>query len=94
MNVFWMVEVLMVTLSVIAVSLAAAVTADAVSGRSRERGPDRVDAAVSPSASPVLNAWEVRRDRDWHRVATRAWTICILASVVAVAAVGVLIVVG
>ncbi|WP_016881510.1 MULTISPECIES: hypothetical protein [unclassified Rhodococcus (in: high G+C Gram-positive bacteria)] len=94
MNMFWMVEVLVAMLCVIAVSFAAAVTADAVSGRSRERVPDRAETAASPSESPVLTVEVVRRDRDWHRVAIRAWAICVTASALAVAAVGVLILVG
>ncbi|MFC9356544.1 hypothetical protein ACFTZB_08170 [Rhodococcus sp. NPDC057014] len=94
MNVFWMVEVLTVTLCVVAVSFAAAVTADVVSRRSRERVPDRAEAAASPSPARVLTDRVVRHDRDWHRVATRAWAICVLASVIAVAAVGLLIIVG
>ncbi|WP_016880234.1 MULTISPECIES: hypothetical protein [unclassified Rhodococcus (in: high G+C Gram-positive bacteria)] len=96
MSVFWMVEVLMVTLAVIGVSLAAAVTADAVSRRPRDtvREPDRAEVAGDSSASPVLTARAVRRDRDWHRVANRAWTVCIAASVIAVSAVGLLIIVG
>ena len=94
MNVFWMVEVLTATLCVIAVSFAAAVTADAVSRRSRERVPDRAETAASPSQARVLYARVVSRDRDWHRVAIRAWAICVLASVIAVAAVGLLVIVG
>lgn len=96
MTVFWMVEVLMVTLAVIGVSLAAAVTADAVSRRShdRVRVPARAEVAGDSPASPVLTARAVRRDRDWHRVAIRAWTMCIGASVIAVMAVGLLIIVG
>ncbi|WP_172650907.1 hypothetical protein [Rhodococcus opacus] len=102
MTVFWMVEALMVTLAVIGASLAAAVTADAVSrrptprprDRDRVRVSDRAEVAVDSSASPGLTARAVRRDRDWHRVANRAWVICIAASVIAVAAVGLLIIVG
>lgn len=95
MNVFWMVEVLMVALCVIAGSFAAAVTADAVSRRSRERVPDQLDTVVvSPAPTRVLPARPVSSGRDWHRVAIRAWTICVTASAVAVAAVGLLIIVG
>ncbi|WP_054247523.1 hypothetical protein [Rhodococcus opacus] len=94
MNMFWMVEVLAVTLCVVAVSFAAAVTADAVSGRSRERVPERAEAAEHAAESRVLTARAVSTDRDWHRVAIRAWAICAIASVIAVAAVGVLIVAG
>jgi hypothetical protein len=94
MNVFWMVEVLVVTLCVIAVSFAAAVTADAVSRRSRERVPDRAETAAIQSQARVLTARAVSRDRDWHRVAIRAWATCVLASVITVAAVGLLVIVG
>jgi hypothetical protein len=94
MNMFWMVEVLMVTLCVIAVSLAAAMTADAVSRRSRKRVPDGAPTAASPSESQMLTIDVVRRERDWHRVALRAWAVCVTASALAVAVVGVLIVVG
>ncbi|MFF2113626.1 hypothetical protein [Rhodococcus koreensis] len=93
MRVFW-VEVLEATLGVIAVRFAAAVTADVVSRRSRERVPDRADTAASPSQARVLTARVVSRDRDWHRAPIRAWAICILVSVIAVAAVGLLIIVG
>jgi len=94
MNMFWMVEVLVATLCVIAASFAAAVTADAVSRRSHARVPDRADTAASPSPTGVLTARTARRERDWHRVAIRAWAICVIASVIAVAAVGLLIIVG
>ncbi len=76
----------------IAVSFAAAVTADVVSRRSRERVPARAEVAVDSPASPGLTTRAVRRERDWHRIAIRAWTICVAASAVAVAAVGMLIV--
>lgn len=94
MNMFWMVEVLVATLCVIAVSFAAAVTADAVSGRSRERLPDLAETAEPAAESRVLTARPVSRDPDWHRVAIRAWAICVTASAVAVAVVGVLVIVG
>jgi hypothetical protein len=69
-------------------------TADVVSRRSREGVPNRADTAASPSQARVLTALLVRRDRDWHRAPIRAWAICVLASVIAVAAVGLLIIVG
>ena len=81
MDVFWVVEVLMVTLGVVAVSFAAAVTAEAVSRRFRERVPGRAPTVANSSKSPTLTIGVVRRERDWHRVATRAWTICVAASV-------------
>ncbi|PQP10529.1 hypothetical protein [Rhodococcus opacus] len=92
MNMFWMVEVLVATLCAIAASFAAAVTADAVSRRSHARVPDRADTGASPS--PMLTARTARRERHWHRVAIRAWAICGIASVIAVASVGLLIIVG
>ena len=94
MNMFWMVEVLVATLCVVVVSLFAAVTADAVSRRSREPVPNRTEPAASSARARVLTVEAVRRDRDWHRVAMRAWVICVLASAVAVSAVGVLIIMG
>jgi hypothetical protein len=94
MNMFWMVEVLGATLCVVAVSFAAAVAADAVSGRSRDCEPDRAETAGSHSESRVLTIEASRRERDWHRVAIRAWVICVAASVIAVTFVGVLIIVG
>lgn len=92
MDMFWIVEVLVATLCVIAAAFVAAVTADAVSRHSRERVPDRADTAASPPRAQMLTVRQ-GRDRDWYRVAIRAWAICVIASAVAVAAVGLSIIV-
>ncbi|MFD9663472.1 hypothetical protein ACFWAY_17890 [Rhodococcus sp. NPDC059968] len=91
MNMFWMVAVLAATLIVVAASFAAAVTADAAS---RKQMPERADQAASDPQSRVLTAASVHVGRDWHRVAIRAWTICVAASLSAVAFIGMLIIVG
>jgi hypothetical protein len=89
---FWIVEVLVATLCVIAAAFVAAVTADAVSRHSRERVPDRADTAASP---PRANAHRPARPGSGPApVAIRAWAICVIASAVAVAAVGLSIIVG
>lgn len=93
MNVFWMVTALVVTLLVIAVSFAAALTADARFRRSR-RLLAAGRAAGSESGPQVLTAEAVPDGRDWPRVATAAWAICVAASVIAMTFVGVLIIVG
>jgi len=93
MNMVWMIAALGAALGVVAVSFAAAVTADAVSGRSRGRGLERPE-ATAPAQSRVLTVETDRRERDWHRVAIRAWATCVVASVIAVAVVGVLIALG
>ncbi|KAF0964710.1 hypothetical protein [Rhodococcus sp. T7] len=92
MDMFWIVEVLVATLCVIAAAFVSAVTADAVSRYSRERVPDRADTAASPPRAQMLTVRQ-GRDRDWYRVAIRAWAICVIASAVAVAAVGLSIIV-
>ncbi|PQP18983.1 hypothetical protein C5613_31250 [Rhodococcus opacus] len=91
MNLFWMVAVLAATLIVVAASFAAAVTADAAS---RRQWPERADQVASDPESRVLTVESRHVGRDWHRVAVRAWTICVAASLLAVAFVGVLIIVG
>ncbi|MFC9363527.1 hypothetical protein ACFTZB_44060 [Rhodococcus sp. NPDC057014] len=97
MNMVWMVAALVVTLLVVALSLAAAVAADAQSRRGRRQLAARRAAGAGAGAGPrsgVLTAEKVPSGRDWPRVATRAWAICGAASGIAVAFVGVLIVVG
>ncbi|MDF3313614.1 hypothetical protein P3H15_53015 [Rhodococcus sp. T2V] len=95
MNMGWMVAALVVTLLVVALSLAAAVTADARSRRSRRQlAARRAAGAGSGARSGVLTADKVPSGPDWPRVATRAWAICGAASGIALAFVGVLIVVG
>ncbi|MFC9363399.1 hypothetical protein ACFTZB_43405 [Rhodococcus sp. NPDC057014] len=95
MNMFWMVAALVVTLLVVALSLAAAVAADARSRRSgRQLAARRAAGAGSGPRAGVLIADKVPAGRDWPRVATRAWAICGAASGIAVAFVGVLILVG
>ncbi|MGV9864358.1 hypothetical protein [Rhodococcus koreensis] len=91
MNMFWMVAILAATLIVVAAAFATAVTADATI---RRRVPDRADHSASQPESPVPIAEQVHKGRDWHRVAVRAWTIWVAASLVAVAFVGVLVIVG
>lgn len=93
MNVFWMVTALVVTLLVVAVSLAAAVTADARFRRSRRLLAAR-RAAGAESGLQMLTAEAVPEGRDWPRVATAAWAICVAASIMAMTFVGVLIIVG
>jgi hypothetical protein len=92
MNMFWVIAVLEATLFVVAVSLAAAVAADAISRR--RHGPDGVEAATSRSKPPLWTIEVVDRVRDWHRVAVRAFAVCITGSVLVVAAVGMLLIVG
>ncbi|MFD9661479.1 hypothetical protein ACFWAY_07570 [Rhodococcus sp. NPDC059968] len=91
MNMSWMVTVLAATLIVVAASFAAAVTADAAS---RKQMADQADQAASGPRSQVLTGEQVHKGRDWHRVAIRVWTICVAASLSAVAFIGVLIIVG
>lgn len=54
MNMFWMIATLVAALSVIAASAAAAVTADAVSRRSRRQLPGRAEDAASEPRPRVL----------------------------------------
>lgn len=95
MNVFWMVAALVVTLLVVALSFATAVTADARSRRCRRQlAARRAAGAGSGPRAGVLLAEAAPAGRDWPRIATGAWAICAAASVVAVACVGVLTLVG
>ncbi|RYF54630.1 MAG: hypothetical protein EOO27_23205 [Comamonadaceae bacterium] len=91
MNLFWMVAVLAATLIVVAASFATAVTADAAS---RRQMPERADQAASDPESRVLTVEPRHVGPDWHQVAIRAWTLCVAASLIAVAFVRVLIIVG
>lgn len=92
MNMLWMIAVLEATLFVVAASLAAAVTAEAISRRGRL--PGRAETAASRSKPRLLTLDAVDRVRNWHRIAVRAWAVCITASALVVAAVGVLLIVG
>jgi hypothetical protein len=94
MNMFWMIATLVAVLSVIVASVAAAVTADAVSRRPRRQLPRRADISGSEPRARVLTAEAMSAGRDWSRIATAAWTLCVAASVLAVAFIGVLILVG
>ncbi|WP_213572146.1 hypothetical protein [Rhodococcus sp. USK13] len=94
MSMFWMVEVLAATLVVVAVSFAAAVTADTVCRRSRIQVLEVDDRAASERESRMRTVETSRRDRDWHKAAIWAWTIWVATSAIAVAFVGVLIIVG
>jgi len=91
MNMPWMVVVLVATLVVIVASVGVAVTADAVSRRRVHRSADT--AAADPE-SPLRTVDAASRVHDWHRLAVPAWMTCVGASALAVAVVGVLIVVG
>ncbi|PBC40093.1 hypothetical protein CJ179_33990 [Rhodococcus sp. ACS1] len=91
MNMFWTVTVLAATLTVIAASFAAAITADVAS---RKQLSERTDQAASDLQSRVLTAESLQEGRDWHRDAIRAWTICVVASLSAITFVGVLIILG
>lgn len=91
MNMPWMVVVLVATLVVIVASVGVAATADAVSRRRVHRSADT--AAADPE-SPLRTVDAASRVHDWHRLAVPAWMTCVGASALAVAVIGVLIVVG
>ncbi|MDH6291910.1 hypothetical protein M2275_006849 [Rhodococcus opacus] len=93
MNMFWMIATLVAMLLVIAASFAAAVTADAVSRRAHRHAPRPAEDARTGPVSRALTAEWVHAGREWPRVATGAWTICVAASVIAIAVVGALILV-
>ncbi|AWK76703.1 hypothetical protein CBI38_34175 (plasmid) [Rhodococcus oxybenzonivorans] len=61
----------------------------------RGRLPDGAETAATRS-KPRLRTAEVVVDRvrDWHRIAVRAWAVCITASALVVAVVGLLLIVG
>ena len=86
-----MIAVLEATLFVVAASLAAAVTADAISRRGQL--PDRAESA-SRSQPRSLTVEAGDRVRNWPRIAVRAWAVCTTASALVVAAIGLLLIVG
>ena len=95
MNMPWMVVVLVATLVVIVASVGVAVTADAVSRHPRGRVQRTADtAAAEDPESPPRTVDVASRVHDWHRLAVPAWMTCVGASALAVAVIGVLIVVG
>ncbi|WP_172652288.1 hypothetical protein [Rhodococcus opacus] len=94
MNMPWMVVVLVATLVVIVASVGVAVTADAVSRRRVHRSADTAAADPESPMRTVDAASRVHWVHDWHRLAVPAWMTCVGASALAVAVVGVLIVVG
>ncbi|TQC40004.1 hypothetical protein EEB14_57130 [Rhodococcus sp. WS4] len=84
-----MVGLLVVTLLVVSVSFGVAARADAKVRRVAESRASHPNLTGSVAVAEV----DERCDR-WGQLATRAWLICVGASLVAVAVVGVLICVG
>jgi hypothetical protein len=94
MNTSWLVPTLVASLIVVIASFGAAVTADAVSRHSRV--PVREwSTPASPETTPPLHLGvdevEDVAEKRWSRGAVRAWTVCVAASLISVALIGVLI---
>lgn len=82
----WTVVVIAVTLIVVVASLSAALAADAMSHRhsNEPEQPSISEFRTAPAPSIRIHT------PHWRRTAVQAWTICGVASVIAIAIVGLL----